>query len=61
MYTVYRFDRCCHTNLRGGGASVAISEAVSDARRRSDLEYFHEWVWVENTVTSGRNFLFVNN
>jgi hypothetical protein len=29
----------CHTSLRGGGASVAVSEAVSGVKRRSNLEY----------------------
>jgi hypothetical protein len=54
---VYRSARDCHTKLRGGGALIAVAEAVFGVKRRSDLEYFQECVWVEITITDGRNLL----
>jgi hypothetical protein len=48
IYTVvYRSDRDCHTKLRGGGASIA----VSGAKLTSDFEYFKQY---------GRNLLIDN-
>jgi hypothetical protein len=61
IYTIHCSDRDRHTKLRGGKALIAISEAVFGAKRRSDLEYFQECVWVEITVTDGRNLLIGNH
>jgi hypothetical protein len=44
-----------------GGALIAISEAVFGVKRRSDLEYFQECVWIEITATDGRNLLIDNH
>jgi hypothetical protein len=60
IYTVYRSAGDCHTKLRGRGASIAVSEAVSGPKLTSDFEYFQECVWVEITVTDGRNLLTDN-
>jgi hypothetical protein len=46
IYVVYRSDRDCHNKLRGEAALIAVSEAVFGAKRRSDIEYFQECVWV---------------
>jgi hypothetical protein len=61
MCAVYCSDRDCHIKLRGGGTLIAVSEAVFGAKRRSDLEFFQECVWVEITVTDGRNLLIGNH
>jgi hypothetical protein len=54
MYTVYRSDTDCHNKLRGGGADFG-------AKCRSNLEYFQEYVWMEITITDGRNLLIGNH
>jgi hypothetical protein len=61
LYAVYRSDRDCHTKSRGGGALIAISEADFGVKRRLDLEFFQECVWVEITLTDGRNLLIGNH
>jgi hypothetical protein len=60
LYT-YCYDTDCHIKLFGGGASIAVSEANFGAKRGSDLEYFQEYVWMEITVTVGRNLLIGNH
>jgi hypothetical protein len=40
MYTVYHSDRDCQVKLLGGGALLAVSEAVFAVERRPDLEFF---------------------
>jgi hypothetical protein len=61
VYTVYRSDRDFHTNVHGGGALIADSEADFGLKHRSDLEYFQEYARVEITVTDGRNLLIGNH
>jgi hypothetical protein len=58
IYTVSRPDRDRHTKLRGFNC---YSEAVFGDKRRSDLDYFQECIWVEITVTDDRNFLIGNH
>jgi hypothetical protein len=53
IYNVYYSDRGCHTKLHGGGALLDVSDADFGIKRRSDLDYFQECVWVEITVTGG--------
>jgi hypothetical protein len=61
IYIVYRSDRDYHTKLHGEGALVAVSRAVFGSKRRSDIEYFQECVWVEITLTDVRNLLIGNH
>ncbi|PNF19791.1 hypothetical protein B7P43_G14658 [Cryptotermes secundus] len=60
-YTVYRSDRDCIDKLRGGGVLTAVSDTVFGIKRRPDLEFFHESVWVEATLSDGRNLLIGNH
>lgn len=46
---------------RGGGALIAISNTVSGATRGPDLEFFPESVWVEITLSDGRDLLISNH
>jgi hypothetical protein len=46
------------SELHSAGALVAISESVFGVERTHDLECFEEYVWLEITVTDGRNCLF---
>jgi hypothetical protein len=55
IWTVYRSDRDCHTKSHGKEALIAVSETVFDAKRRYDLEYFQEYIWVEFSVIDGHN------
>jgi hypothetical protein len=47
---IYRSNIDCHNKLRGKEASIAVSEALFGAKRRSVLEYFQECVWMEITA-----------
>jgi hypothetical protein len=47
--------------LRGGGVLSAVSDSVFGIKRRPDLEFFHESVWVEITLSDGRNLLSGNH
>jgi hypothetical protein len=60
IYTAYHSDRGCHTKLSSRRNLIAVSDAVFGVKRRSDLEYFQDCVWVEITVIDGRN-LFIDN
>jgi hypothetical protein len=53
IYTAHRSDRDCHNKLCGEEALIAVYEAVFGTKRRSDLEYFQECVWIDITVTDG--------
>jgi hypothetical protein len=58
LYCISLWERLSYEiSWRG---SFAVSEAVSSSKRRSDLKYFHEYVWVEINVTGGRNWLIGN-
>jgi hypothetical protein len=61
IYIVYHSDRGCHTKLHGRGALIDVSESDFGIKRRSDLEYFQEGVWVEITVINGCNLLIGNH
>jgi hypothetical protein len=61
IYTAYRSDRGCRTKLRGGGELVAVSEAVVGVKQKFKLEYFQECLYVQISVTAGRNLLIDNN
>jgi hypothetical protein len=58
-YTVYRSDRYFHDKLRGG-VLTAVSNIFFGVKRRPDLDFFHESVWVAFTLSDGRNVLFGN-
>ena len=60
-YTVYRSDRDCSDKLRGGGVLIAISNTVFGVKRRPDLELFPESVWVEISLSDGRNLIIGNH
>lgn len=40
---------------------IAVSEAVFGIKRRSDIEYFQECLWIEITVSDDRNLLIGNH
>jgi hypothetical protein len=54
---VYHSDRDCYNKLCGGGVLTAVSDTVFCVKRRSDLEFFQEWVWIEITLSGGRDML----
>jgi hypothetical protein len=38
-----------------------VAEAVFGIERKSDLEYFQEYVWIYITIPDGRNLLISNH
>jgi hypothetical protein len=60
-YTVYHSDRDCLDKLQGGGVLTAVSDTVLGIKRRPNLEFVHESVWVEITLSDGRNLPIGNH
>jgi hypothetical protein len=53
LHTVYRSDRWCANRMCGGGVFIAVSHEVRSFKRRCDLEFFEEYVWVEIPTRGG--------
>jgi hypothetical protein len=60
-YTVLRSDRVCTYKTRGGGVLIALSPKVRSYKRRCDLEFLDECVWVEIPTYDGINLLIGNH
>jgi hypothetical protein len=56
-YTVFRLDRLSVNKTRGVGALIALSPRVRSHKRRYDLEFCDECVWVEIPTFDGLNLL----
>jgi hypothetical protein len=60
-YTIYISDRDCHDKLRCGGVLTAVTDTIFGVKRRPDLDFFFNLVWVEFTLSDGRNLLVGNH
>jgi hypothetical protein len=60
-YTLFLYDRESVNKTRGGGVLNALSSRFRSYKRRYDLEYCDECVWVEIPTLGGLNFLIGNH
>jgi endonuclease/exonuclease/phosphatase (EEP) superfamily protein YafD len=60
-YTVFRSNRASVSKTRCGGVLIALLSRVQSYKRRYDLEYSDECVWVEILTSDGLNQLIVNH
>jgi hypothetical protein len=60
-YTVFRSDRASVNKTRGGGVLIALSSRVRPYKRRYDLEFYDECVWVEIPTLDRLNLLIGNH
>jgi hypothetical protein len=60
-YTVFRSDRAFVNKTCGGGVLIDLSSRVRSYKRRYDLEYCDECVWVEIPNLDRLNLLIGNH
>jgi hypothetical protein len=60
-YTVFRSDRASVNTTRGGEVLIALSSRVRSYKRRYDLEFYDECVWVEIPTLDSLNLLIGNH
>jgi hypothetical protein len=60
-YTVFRSNRVSTTKTRGGGVLTALSSKIRTCKRRHDLEFYDECVWVDILTLDNLNFLIGNH
>jgi hypothetical protein len=60
-YTVFCSDRVSNTKTRGGGVLTVLSSKIRTCKRRHDLEFYDECVWVEIPTLDNFNLLIVNH
>jgi hypothetical protein len=60
-YTVLRSERPSVNKTLGGGVLIALSSRVRSYKRRHNLEYCEECVWVEIPTLDGFNLLIGNH
>ena len=56
-FIVFRSDRIHATKKRGGGVLMAVSPKFNACKRRHDLQFLDECVWVEFPTHNGPNLL----
>jgi hypothetical protein len=56
-----RSDRASINKTRGGGVLIALSPRIGSCKRRYDLEYCDECLWVEIFISDGLNLLLGND
>jgi hypothetical protein len=60
-YTIFRSDRVNSNKSRGAGVLTAVSSRVRSFKRRYDLQFYEECVWVEISTKNGRSPLIGNH
>jgi hypothetical protein len=60
-YSVFCSDRAFVNKTCGGGVLIALSSRVHSYKRRYDLEFYDECVWVEIPTLVGLNLLIGNH
>jgi hypothetical protein len=60
-YTIFHSDRVSSSKSRDGGVLTAVSSRVRSFKRRYDLQFYEECVWVEISTQNGRSLLIGNH
>jgi hypothetical protein len=60
-YMVFRSDWVSANKKRGGGVLTALSSRIRSFKRRYDLEFYDECVWIENPTLDSINLLIGNH
>jgi hypothetical protein len=60
-FTIFRSYRVSSSKSRGGGVLIAVSSRFRAFKRRDDLQFYEECVWVEISTQNNRNLLIGNH
>jgi hypothetical protein len=60
-FHIFPSDRVSSKKSRDGGVLIAVSSKFRACKRRYDLQFYDECVWVEIPTQNGRNLLIDNH